>query len=201
VVAGFDADSVVAGSAADLIFANESNDTVNTGDGANTVFGGIGNDTILAGAGADTIQANEDNDTIRGGLAIDTISGGSGADVFAYSTAADDGNNAAGGGPVEFITDVDFSVDRFQTFNPVAFAASIPGATGANLNAAADNAIGAAFALNGNAAQNVAAQFTFGGRTYLAINQDAAFNSFNDATDLLVDITGATGTIGLSNFV
>ena len=29
---------------------------------------------------------------------------------------------------------------------------------------------------------------------------DATFNAFDDAGDLLVDITGATGTIATSNF-
>jgi hypothetical protein len=48
---------------------------------------------------------------------------------------------------------------------------------------------------------NVAAQFTFGGRTYLAINQDAAQNAFLDTGDLLIDITSVTGTIGSGNFV
>jgi hypothetical protein len=47
----------------------------------------------------------------------------------------------------------------------------------------------------------VAAQFTFGGRTYLAINQDGVFDQFLDTGDLLLDITGATGTIGASNFI
>jgi hypothetical protein len=46
----------------------------------------------------------------------------------------------------------------------------------------------------------VAAQFTFGGRAYLAINQDAALNAFLDGGDLLLDITGATGAIGVGNF-
>ena len=48
---------------------------------------------------------------------------------------------------------------------------------------------------------NVAAQFTFGGRTYLAINQDGAFTTFTDISDLLVDITGVTGAIATSNFI
>ena len=47
----------------------------------------------------------------------------------------------------------------------------------------------------------MAAQFTFGGRAYLAINQDATRNAFDDAGDLLLDITGVTGTIATSNFI
>jgi hypothetical protein len=73
--------------------------------------------------------------------------------------------------------------------------------TGADLNASANNAIAAANALAGGGAINVAAQFTFGGRTYLAINQDGAFTTFTDLSDLLVDITGLTGTIATGNFI
>jgi hypothetical protein len=46
----------------------------------------------------------------------------------------------------------------------------------------------------------VAAQFDFQGRTYVAIDQGGAFGSFQDANDLLLDITGAVGTIGAGNF-
>lgn len=46
----------------------------------------------------------------------------------------------------------------------------------------------------------MAAQFTFTGRTYLAMNIDGAAN-FVDATDLLVDITGVTGAIATSAFI
>ena len=204
VIGGFGNDSVVVLAGNDLIFLNEGNDTVEAGDGANTVFGGLGNDTILGRAGRETLQGNEGNDTIRGDgggtVGIDTIAGGAGNDVFAYTDGGGDGNNALGGGPVELITDLDWSVDRFQTTPPVAFATNAGAGTGADLNASANNAIAAAFALNGGAAVNVAAQFTFSGRTYVAISLDAN-NTFTDATDLLVDITGVTGAIATSNFV
>jgi len=75
--------------------------------------------------------------------------------------------------------------------------------TGADLATSANNALAAAFALSGSGASTVAAaQFTFAGRTYLAIEQTAAGTAtFTDPTDLLIDITGATGTIGASNFI
>ena len=177
------------------------------GDGANTVFGGLGDDFIVAGAGRDTLQGNEDNDTIDGGNGIDTLSGGAGNDMFVYLEADDDGNNAAGGGPVEQVTDVNFDQDSFLTTVQVTFAADIGAGVGANLNAAASSAIGAAYGLAGGGANQVAVQFTFGGRTYLAINQDATLNAFDDAGDLLLDITGTlgvsegpTGTIHAGNF-
>ena len=170
------------------------------GGGVGTMFGGIGNDSILTGTGRDTIQGNEGNDTLRGDLSIDTISGGSGNDVFAYTNAADDGNNATGGGPVELITDVDWSVDRFQTtaINTLTFAFNAGAGTGGTLAASANNAINAAAALGGT--QFVAAQFTFGGRTYLAMNVDGGAN-FADGSDLLLEITGVTGTISSGNFI
>jgi Ca2+-binding RTX toxin-like protein len=178
---------------------------VDAGAGANTVFGGLGNDSVLAGAGRDTLQGNEGNDTLQGdaagGISIDTIAGGSGNDVFAYADAGGDGNNAAGGGPVELITDLDWSVDRFDTATQVTFATNSGAGTGADLNASANNAIASAFALSGGGVNQVAAQFTFGGRTYVAINQDGILNAFLDTGDLLVDITGATGTIATSNFI
>ena len=46
----------------------------------------------------------------------------------------------------------------------------------------------------------MAAQFTFAGRTYLAIDQ-VGFGAFADDNDLLLDITGATGSIAASNFI
>ncbi len=204
VIGGQGGNSLLTLAGADLIFANEANDTVSAGDGANTVFGGQGNDSILAGVGRDTLQGNEGNDTIRGDngtVSIDTISGGAGNDVFAYigaTPATEDGENATGGGPVEFITDVDFSVDRFDTTPNITFASNLGAGTGGTLVASATNAIDAATALNGGV-NTVAAQFTFGGRTYLAIN--LANNGFLDADDLLLDITGATGAISGSNFI
>ena len=66
----------------------------------------------------------------------------------------------------------------FLTTVQVTFAADIGAGVGANLNAAANSAIAAAYALAGGGANQVAVQFTFGGRTYLAINQDGVLNAF-----------------------
>ncbi len=192
IVGGFGTDSILTGIANDLIFANEFNDTVVAGDGGNTVFGGLGNDTILGGAGRDSLLGNEDNDTIRAGAGIDTITGGAGNDVFAYTAAIDDA-------PAELITDVNFDQDRFQVVTAVTFAADVGAMTGADLTAAASAAIASAFTQAANA--NVAAAFTYGGHTYLAINQDGTRNAFVDSGDLLVDITGAAGTIGAADFI
>jgi Ca2+-binding RTX toxin-like protein len=164
------------------------------------VFGGLGNDSIVSGNGADTVQGNENNDTIRALNGIDTVSGGSGNDVFVYTNPSEDGDNAAGGGPVELIADVNWAEDKLDTGLDVTFATNTSAGTGANLNASANNAIAAAFALAGGGGAIVAAQFTFAGRTYLAIDQ-ANTGAFDDTDDLLIDIAGATGTIASSSFI
>jgi Ca2+-binding RTX toxin-like protein len=198
-------DCIAIGTVTHLVFGNEGNDTIQSG-GTVTAFGGLGNDTIFTGQGRDSLQGNEGNDSIlsdAGSISIDTISGGAGNDVFVYWFAGDDGNNATGGGPVEFITDVNWSQDRVQTTDQggplVTFAANMGAGTGADLNASANNAIAAAQALSGGNTAWVAAQFTFAGRTYLAIDQ-AGLGVFLDNNDLLLDITGATGTIGAGDF-
>jgi Ca2+-binding RTX toxin-like protein len=206
VVAGFANDLVDPAHGNNIVFGNEGDDTIATtaAPGSTPIFAGIGNDSIrmtaAAAGGADSIQGNEGNDTIVGGTGSDTLSGGSGAEVLVYAAAGDDGNGAAAGS-VELVTDLNWAADRFQSFNPVAFAANVGAGNGASLVAAASGAIATAFALNGSMNANVAAQFTFNGRTYLAINQDATFGAFTDMGDLLIDITGAAGTIAAANFI
>ena len=46
---------------------------------------------------------------------------------------------------------------------------------------------------------NFAAQFSFGTRTFVAINDTNA--GFNQATDSIIEVTGLTGTLGVNNFV
>jgi len=46
---------------------------------------------------------------------------------------------------------------------------------------------------------NAAAQFTFGTRSFVAIND--AIAGFRQTTDAIVEITGLTGTLGVNNFV
>ena len=170
-IGGQGGDSIRAGASTQLVFGNEGNDTINLGANSETVFGGQGNDCVLGGGGRGSLQGNEGSDSISGGAAIDTIAGGSGNDVFTYGLANEDGNNAAGGGPLEQITDVNWAEDKVDTATQVTFAINVGAGTGVDLNASANNAIVGAFGLAGGGANVVAAQFTFAGRTYLAIDQ------------------------------
>jgi hypothetical protein len=104
------------------------------------------------------------------------------------------------GPSVEVITDVNFDEDCFDVQGTIGFAADIGVVSGANLQEAANSAIQTVL-LQGGVAQRVAAQFTFNGREYLAIDQGGFFNTFTDSADLLMEITGATGTIGVNDFI
>jgi hypothetical protein len=46
---------------------------------------------------------------------------------------------------------------------------------------------------------NFAAQFSFGQRTFVAINDTTA--GFNAATDAIIEVTGLTGILNVNNFV
>jgi Ca2+-binding RTX toxin-like protein len=204
VVGGYGTDNVLGGGGGDLILGNESNDTINGGGGTgnDTVFAGLGDDTVFTGGGRDTIAGNEGNDTIRGYRNVDTISGGSGSDVFVYRQSEEDGDNAAAGS-VEFITDLNWADDRFQTSLLMDVAGDVGAVNASTLALAATVAISSLALGGGLGGRQAAAQFTFGGRTYLAINQDTGVNrlTFDDAYDILLDVTGAIGTISTSNFV
>ncbi len=201
-IGGAGSDSVQCTTAGtDLIFANEGDDTVGSASGQDTVFGGIGNDQITGGAdGGQLLLGNEGNDTITGLLGIDTLTGGSGADVFRYSSGAEDGDNAVGGGPLEQVTDVNWAEDRFELGWHVDFAAVTSAGAAANLDDAATNALAAVWALNGSVAAHTAAQFVFNGRTYL-VADSSTVGFYSDNLDLLIDITGATGTISAASFL
>ena len=196
-VGGEGADTITAGNPnlRTTIYGGVDSTAGGGADGADSLRGGSSLDLIFGGGGNDTIQGDQ-----PGGITIDTIAGGNGNDVFAYTGGGDDGNNAAGGGPLEQVTDVDWSADRFDTNVNVTFATNTGAGTGADLNASANNAIAAAFALGGGGVTVAAAQFTFAGRTYLAIDQ-AVLGSFLDTDDLLIDITGVTGTIATASFI
>ena len=201
-IAGNGANSITVAAGNNLIWGNEDVDhVVVTGGGNNTVFGGQGDDSIRAGAGADSLVGGEGKNGLSGGAGIDTLTGGADHDRFYFDVAGFDGENAAGGGPRDWIADLNWTEDFVATATQVTFAANLGAFSQPNLAATANVAISAAYAMAGDSTAMVAAQFTFGGRTFLAINQDGAYSSFDDATDVLVDITGAIGSIAANRFM
>jgi Ca2+-binding RTX toxin-like protein len=200
-VGGVGADSMLAGTADDRLFANEGDDTVNAGNGANSVVGGQGNDCLFTGDNNDVVIGSEGNDSIYAQLGADTLTGSSGNDTFYYFATGDQDGNGAAGGAIETITDLNWDEDFVRTVNAGTDFARNYGAAFAGqgtLASAADAAISTAYVEAGAGANEVAAQFTFGGRTFL-VADEFGLGSFTDTDDTLIDITGATGTISTTH--
>ncbi|MDB9492774.1 Calx-beta domain-containing protein [Dolichospermum circinale CS-534/05] len=140
-------------------------------------------------AGNNVITGNTGNNILNGGAGKDTLTGGLGRDRFDYRTLADSllsnfdiitGLNANAGNDL-FLVSTARSV-----FSNVGSVVTLD-ATGiaARLTTAVFTA-------------NSAAQFTFGTRTFVAINDATA--GFSATTDAIIEVTGLTGTLGISNF-
>jgi Ca2+-binding RTX toxin-like protein len=211
----------------DTLIGGAGSDILKGGAGIDTLIGGLGNDIYIvdsttdiitenANEGTDTIQssvtytilaANVENLTLTGTTAINgtgnagnnvitgnagnnILTGGLGRDRFDYRTLA---NSALG--IFDVITDFNATTgnDLFLVttarsgFNNV----TTPVATldTAGITARLTNTVFTA---------NSAAQFTFGTRSFVAINNATA--GFSATTDAIIEVTGLTGTLGISNF-
>ncbi|MCW9679746.1 VWD domain-containing protein [Dolichospermum planctonicum UHCC 0167] len=172
---------------------NTGNNILTGNGGNNTLNGGDGNDTLIGGDGNDTLYGEDGNDTISGGVGSDAITGGLGTDRFVYSNFSDSLLAAP---------------DRIIDFNPgesdrialtslptTLFNAGIF-STATTLNAAA---IAAYQDANPNLAgtqsltANQAVFFGWNDGTYLSVND--GLSAFNSSSDLLINVTGMTGTI------
>ncbi len=131
------------------------------------------------------ITGNSANNLITGGGGKDTLTGSAGSDRFGYTTLS---NSLLG------------TNDLITDFNNDLFLVSTARTAFKNVgNIATLDATGIGKALKTtNFGVNSAAQFTFGSRTFVALNDATA--GFNASTDAIIEITGLTGTLSLSNF-
>jgi Ca2+-binding RTX toxin-like protein len=209
-----DATVTVTGGADDTIVNVEnvtgtSGDDTITGDSAdNTIVGGAGADTLTGGAGADTLTGGDGEDIF--------VVGASATDVVTYAGADTDASN------IEAIIDFVVADDTIQitdtvTFAGLTMAAGTSSATvsigSAQIDAGADiDALTAAMQANTAGTASTAdaaglqayvfetASGTDGldGKTFLVINDGTAAI---EATDVIIDITGVTGTLTSADFV
>ncbi|WP_233467081.1 lectin-like protein [Dolichospermum flos-aquae] len=153
--------------------------------------GAIGNPsslTLTGTSGNEFLVGGTNNDVLTGAGGKDTLTGGLGSDKFVYQNLTD--SLLAN---FDVITDFNATPgnDLFRVSTALAGFVDV-GAVN-TLDAAG---IGAKLAAFGS---NYAAQFSFGQRTFVAIND--AIAGFNAANDAIIEVTGLTGTLNVNNFV
>lgn len=228
--ANANADEIVAaGKAYDLgtdgnieLTSDDATTGTTTFSGVESVVGSDGNDIIFGGSSGNTITGGKGTDAITTGAGDDVVVfGASASELVNYAGTDTDGTN------IDSITDFTAGTDKIQITNGVTFAnltmATTTGFTVTNGGAlAADLAsitelatamqtasagvastAGAASATTGlqvylfTTASAAGGNDGFDGKTYLVINDDTAAIA---ATDVIIDITGVTGTITASDF-
>ncbi|QSV65226.1 MAG: calcium-binding protein [Dolichospermum sp. DL01] len=169
---------------------NAANNVI-TGNTANNILNGdAGNDTLDGGAGIDILIGGLGNDILTGGLGKDTLTGGLGVDRFDYRTLADSVFS-------NFDVITDFNANTGNDLFVVSTART-GGFSNAGTVAGLDALSIATKLTNTTFKANSAAQFSFGSRTFVAINDATA--GFGATTDAIIEVTGLTGTLGLNNF-
>jgi hypothetical protein len=167
-------------------------------DKADVIIGGTGADT-LAGAAAD-----------KGTGIADKLTGGAGADTFVFtgSTYIKLAKESAGTTAITHITDFVAGTDKIKLVDAVSGTAAITLATAQTIATAADltavyagiTAISASSATGGQNGVVVTVSAGAAAGTYLYIN-DAAGAGVAAADDMLINLTGITGTLAATDFV
>lgn len=164
------------------------------------IAGAGGNDTIVGGAGNDTIALSLGKDTITTGGGQDTV-----VAAAANSTTVAGATYTLAGTGVDVVTDFNFggagtAQDLFDVaVVPPAIIATAAGAVSdATWRADIDGLLTTAAA---NQAQIITANAgTLNGRSWLVQDNDGN-GALTDGTDLVIEITGFTGTIGVEDFI
>jgi Ca2+-binding RTX toxin-like protein len=175
----------------DVLTGSSGNDSLTGSNVWSLIFGGDGNDTLSGKDGNDTLSGGAGNDNLYGGYGLgkDTLTGGLGVDRFNYRNLADSVFN-------NFDVITDFNAN---TGNDLFFVSTAPRVfSNAGTVATLDATSIAAKLTTATFTANAAAQFSFGSRTFVAINDATA--GFGATTDAIIEVTGLTGTLGLNNF-
>ncbi len=188
------------GAGQDILHGSNQNDSLN---------GGAGNDVLTAQGGtatAGTATALGALTAITANTTSNTLTGGAGRDVFGLSvttvanansiTDLDLGTGAAAGG----VDAIYFDGATAAAAGTVTIA-TLSAATQTNVTAAASLAAAVDLVVANNTAVNVVTQFTYGADTYIFINGVAGGATYTAAEDLLVKVTGVTGTLDASDIV
>jgi VCBS repeat-containing protein len=158
-------------------------DSLTGNDGPDFLDGGNGNDTLNGGLGNDTLIGGNGDDLLVGGAGADTLTGCAGADTFRFALTDSLLSN------FDRIRDLQIGTDRIDGPNTVSKANLKELGAVTSLNAAGLGAL----LTNSNFAANGAASFSFGSRTFLALNNNIA--GFQEISDAVIEITGFSGSL------
>ncbi|MBD2679738.1 MULTISPECIES: S-layer family protein [Nostoc] len=158
-------------------------DTLTGNDGPDLLDGGNGNDTLNGGKGNDILIGGNGDDLLVGGAVADTLTGGAGADIFRFALTDSLLSN------FDRIINLQIGTDFIDGPNTVSAnnlkeLGAVSSLSGAGLGTLLT---GINFAANG------AASFSFGSRTFLALNNGTA--GFQENSDAVIEITGFSGSL------
>jgi len=180
--------------------ANVENLTL-TGAAAINGTGNAGNNVITGNTANNLLNGGGGNDTLNGGAGLDTLTGGAGNDVFLFQFSQSTVANP------DRINDFAINSDKIDLLSAAGGVLPAPAAFSRAANSAATtltNVVNAVFTdANGSLAGNQAlginsaalVQVTTAGiaGNYIIVNDNVA--GFQSANDLLVNVTGITGTL------
>ncbi len=167
-------DTLIGGNDDDILFGGFGNDSLIGGNGDDILFGGFGNDILIGGNG---------NDVLVGDAGADTLTGGNGNDTFCFGLADSLLSN------FDRITDLKIGTDVIAGVYGVKAADVKKLGTASSLDA---TGVGALLTKTNFAAKG-ATTFSFGSRTFLALND--ATSGFSASSDSIIEITGYNGNL------
>jgi serralysin len=161
-----------------------TNLTLSGTSSADQLTGGSGNDRLSGLGGNDSLNGSLGNDVLTGAAGADTLTGGGGIDSFVISNL-----NQSLLAAYDIITDLEIGTDSID--GPTAVTAANLAELG-GVTALTQGGISAVLT-NTSFAANRAATFSFGSRTFLALNNGTA--GFQEAGDAVIEISGFTGSL------